>query len=837
MVILFDSTTNTPSSPVTDTIATILVSELSTPFTPSGGTSPTCIGGGIPDESAVATEKKKKKKKKSKKSGKSEDPARKATTKEDEARPPVLCISRNKHWRYISSYHGPWLQLPVELLDSLLTLNLDPTTLTGLEPRSSSLILSPNLPFTRQRERGFHSLNNFSPPDSPRNAFGSLPLPPLFPPPKSGKITPPPIDPGVFRSVRNIRGLIDEAAELSVRASSGLSATELSSMRSGSSLHGNPWATAQSLGLSPLGNHNGGGRNVSMSPIRIHRLRALAVQKLAQAYKTDEIASSVMVMQGGSVFDDLAERVLRVDPNDVDAKYVHFFHEKIPSRRQLAESTTTAVLDDLIAAHPQCLEYYRTRGIVHCFREEFFLATKDFTYALKEARAIRKAKFIHHKTNPHNEPRNSKNGKCRKAGSSAHTTGQAPFNGTSAMENGTDGSDGEPFPKHPSVSDDAPEPIEPQLLFLRGATYLQQAVHMIETSVLKLEGVCKPPPADVAEVRLSYIENGRFGGVEVGNPDGPLGAYNGEKLLAYSGVLGENAYRDYVTQLLKKALRDHEKFISHFASLDSSNVMSDGDLAYQMEYAFYLSESMRPGSHTNMPPPLQNTPAAFATYHPLLVESYFSILICQLMLADFAALIPTFIRTAFVVDGLEGYPIFLPPRSMAQAEFIEVLERLAGGWKIGTQPHSLSTQRGKCRLAVEAPRVFYPSYSTVENTGYDCDYNGGSPSSSSTGQNSASTNGSSNRSLMPSSDIDHISRESEELPIRPDASEALDSVRILLAPVVKRQRERAERLSASKLTLGGKKKPVPINIPLHGPRVEVILAWLGAVHLPELGYA
>lgn len=49
-----------------------------------------------------------------------------------------------------------------------------------------------------------------------------------------------------------------------------------------------------------------------MSAMRIHRLRALAVQKLAQAYKADEIASSVMVMQGGSVFDDVAERVLKI---------------------------------------------------------------------------------------------------------------------------------------------------------------------------------------------------------------------------------------------------------------------------------------------------------------------------------------------------------------------------------------------------------------------------------------------------------------------------------------------------------------------------------------------
>ena len=49
-----------------------------------------------------------------------------------------------------------------------------------------------------------------------------------------------------------------------------------------------------------------------MSAMRVHRLRALAVQKLAAAYKADEIASSVMVMQGGSVFDDIAERVLKV---------------------------------------------------------------------------------------------------------------------------------------------------------------------------------------------------------------------------------------------------------------------------------------------------------------------------------------------------------------------------------------------------------------------------------------------------------------------------------------------------------------------------------------------
>lgn len=190
---------------------------------------------------------------------------------------------------------------------------MDPATLTAAESRMPAL-LPPSTPTSggKQRDRGFHGLGNYTPPDSPHSSFSSLPPPPPFPSPSPGKATPPPIDPGVFRSVTSIRRLIDEAAELSVRASSGLSAAELGSMRGGSSAMNSdsPWASAKSLGINFMGN-NSNGRNVAMSAMRIHRLRALAVQKLAQAYKADEIASSVMVMQGGSVFDDVAERVLR----------------------------------------------------------------------------------------------------------------------------------------------------------------------------------------------------------------------------------------------------------------------------------------------------------------------------------------------------------------------------------------------------------------------------------------------------------------------------------------------------------------------------------------------
>lgn len=159
------------------------------------------------------------------------------------------------------------------------------------------------------RDRGYASLGDSSPPDSPRLTLASLSYPPL-PSPPPGKPIPPPIDPGVFRSVTTIRRLIDEASELAVRASSGMSAAALGSIRGGNSPN-SPWALAQSLGMNPLGDP-GGGRNVAMSAMRIHRLRALAVQKLAAAYRADEIASSVMVMQGGSVFEDIAERVLKV---------------------------------------------------------------------------------------------------------------------------------------------------------------------------------------------------------------------------------------------------------------------------------------------------------------------------------------------------------------------------------------------------------------------------------------------------------------------------------------------------------------------------------------------
>lgn len=792
------------------------------------------------------TSQKKKKKKKSKKQKTHEtiDPPVKlrAAPSPDFERASVLCISRNKHWKYISSYHGPWLQLPLELLESLLVLNLDPATLSSSEAQLPALAYSSQAslgsiqsrPPPRPRDRISYSLKDNTPPESPSNAFTTLPTlyaptsqSVAFPLPAPGKATPPPIDPGVFRNVATIRRLIDEASELSVRASSGLSAVALGSIRTPSN---NAWAAAQGLGFDGS-NNIGGGRNVAMSAMRVHRLRALAVQKLAAAYKADEIASSVMVMQGGSVFDDIAEKVLKYDPNDADARYVHFFHEKIPSR-QLADSTSTQVLDELITAHPQRLEYHRTRGIVHCFRDEYSLATKDFTHALRESRAARKARAAHQDLISSRELR----GKAtKKKKSSNKIYGQAPPSGTGTAANGTsiEGINGEPLLLHPSVLPDAPDPIEPQLLFLRGAAHLQHAVYLIESAVLRLEGVSKVNSSlDGAEMRLCYLSNGRYGGVEMGNPDGPLGRSDGPKAQAYRRVLADDEFRENIHSLLKKSLRDHERFLSHFDTLEGPAPMQ-ADLAKRVEVAFLLTELVRPNIHTSTANGLAHVdsilPPMFTTYHPLLVESHFSILICQLMLAELPTLLTTFSRTAVIVDGLEGYPVFLPPRSMAQAEFIEVLERLASGWMPGVQPHSYAQgKKATNRLVIEPPPSPSPPTSlsdTMSTSSVDAESYPGFASFSNTCQVPSGSSLPTNGRNTPSSAFSGS---------REDLLEALDCARILLVPVAARQKERAEKAAAEKVKAGNKKKPLNFNIPLHGPRVEIILAWFAAVHLVEL---
>lgn len=195
--------------------------------------------------------------------------------------------------KYISSYHGQWLQLPNELLQTLLQINCGDRPGDDYESHSG---------------------------EDQRNAAGQL--------------LPPPLDTAVFRGILEVRSLVESASDLAIRAASGLSAAARGAFGSPSDLRNDPLFGGNCGG--PRGGMNGGGdgggRATPMSATSQARLRTLAVSKLAQAYRIDEVAACVAVMQGSTALDDLAERVLRQEPSHADARYVQFFHEKIPSR-------------------------------------------------------------------------------------------------------------------------------------------------------------------------------------------------------------------------------------------------------------------------------------------------------------------------------------------------------------------------------------------------------------------------------------------------------------------------------------------------------------------------
>ncbi|PHH71442.1 hypothetical protein CDD80_5284 [Ophiocordyceps camponoti-rufipedis] len=221
-----------------------------------------------------------------------------------------LIICRNKHWRHISSFHGAWLQIPTEILETIANINYN-----TLRPR--------------------------------------------------------PIDPAILFDLIKIRKNVDEAADLAVRAASDTASPTLSSVGGVSSMN------AFGLGLA--------GHGTRLSRERRFRMRELASQKLARAYRLDEIASSVATMQGASTLEDIGGLVLQHSPNDSDAKYVHFFHEKIPSR-QLAESTSLRPLQDVMSSRAGQPEVLRTLATVKMFKDDLEGAAQDLTEAMSMSR-------------------------------------------------------------------------------------------------------------------------------------------------------------------------------------------------------------------------------------------------------------------------------------------------------------------------------------------------------------------------------------------------------------------------------------------------------------------
>lgn len=492
---------------------------------------------------------------------------------------------------------------------------------------------------------------------------------------------PRPVDPAVFYDLVKIRQLVDGATDLAVRAANGVASSALSSSLAGGAAH-----HMQALGLG-FGNTGG----TKLSPERRFRMREQATQKLSRAYHLDEIASSVATMQSTSTLENVAGLVLQRSPHDPDANYVHFFHEKIPSR-QLAECTDLRALDMIIAQRPSDCEPLRTRAIVRMFKEDFEGAAQDLTSALSVCRLNR----------PHKSP------------------------GEESMQ--LERRSGRRRDNPPLDEKDHPSSTEVQLLFQRAGCYLTLACDHVECALAK-------DPREPAGDSSNGL-NGA-GGISGNEPIGE-GVTDGATVPCRDQVPTKRQIegRKTVRLYAKRALRDYMEYLKNFHHSPNLPIEVSDDFSRQVNQATHRNkrhygqprwasqETNSPtGSsvgHTVYPlatlfsatppadlppyPPTDLVHAASAsnpigavetttevvTYHPLLTDVLHSLLLCHTLVQTSTKELQ---RHAYMVARLarlaDGYPVFQASRSPARADWIEVLRRAENWIELGSSWEAL----------------------------------------------------------------------------------------------------------------------------------------------------
>ncbi|KAL9122742.1 MAG: hypothetical protein Q9187_000703 [Circinaria calcarea] len=562
----------------------------------------------------------------------------------------------NRHWRYISSFHGPWLQLPPEVLESL-------------------------------------AFSNYS---SPR---------------------PRPIDPAVFFDLVKVRRLVEDATNLAVRAANGTTSSSLSnSLNAGNGILGGGGAAALGLGL---GNN---GSTAKLSRERKHRMRELATQKLSQAYQFDEIAASVATMQSASSLEEVAHLVLQRNASDTDAKYVHFFHEKIPSR-MLAQCTSLKPLDEVLQERPNNTAALRTRAVTRIFKDDFSGAARDLTDALATHRYL---------TAQHNARRGQL--------TVVNALGGPEKNNSSADESTVDMG---------LKEENRPSSLEPQLLFHRAGVYLTLACQYIHSALLECPGdlqvesgtngypdqSCSPKITTETDTRrlqqearklvktyakralrdyMSFLSNFDYtSGQPFTNTEEFFrkvnAAANGSvcnkdrpplNLLEMSG--NTNLSNGTLSDALVPRKSASSTFSDHqYAHSSTSLPLIPAPEVHQVSTLFSASPPASlppyPAESLALIPLNQNTddntslemskvflgslkPHEAVTYHPLLTDALHSLLLCHSLMQTSPK---EHLRHAHMVGRLarvcDGYPIFLAARSPSRADWIEVIRR-ARNW-------------------------------------------------------------------------------------------------------------------------------------------------------------
>ena len=393
-------------------------------------------------------------------------------------------------------------------------------------------------------------------------------------------------------------------------------------------------------------------------------MRTEATQQLSRAYHLDEIASSVATMQGASTLEDVAQLVLQRKPDDTDAQYVHFFHEKIPSRA-LAEFTSLEPLDRVVRARPSEPEPLRTRATVKAHKEDCEGAAADLTEALRLVRVLGAGRY-NHKT-PHEPP------------------------AVKSLR-----------PDEALVDDESqPSSLETRLLFQRANVYLAMACRHIKAAGLL------PSGKDKEQAAVNGSDRGDAGGAPTDHEPPQLDAAHLEA-------------RKIVRANAKRAVRDYIAFFRTFQYTPAvSAEVADAFLARialvsTKEHRLPASAASWPANarganrlitidqlfaptppaglppfpsvetaivSKNAPQPLPSpSPSAEAvTYHPLLTDALHSFLLAHSLLQTSSKELQ---RHAYMVARLvrlaDGFPLFQACRSAARGDWVEVLQRAGG---------------------------------------------------------------------------------------------------------------------------------------------------------------
>ena len=452
-------------------------------------------------------------------------------------------------------------------------------------------------------------------------------------------VRPRPIDVASLYDLVKVRRLVDDATTLAVKAASDVVSSTLTNV------NGQGGNSAFGFDMHP------GHGQTKLSRERKFRMREQASQKLARAYRLDEIACSVATMQGASPLDGVGQYVLQRNAKDSDAKYVHFFHEKIPSR-EVAGSTSLQPLTDIISDRPYEPEALRTRATVKVFKEDYEGAAQDLTAAL----TIHRIHGAPHQANLDQKLTEPQRGWRR--------------------------------PDTKLAEKDQPSSLEPQLYFQRGTVYLSLACKHVADSL---------PPQP----------KGRSRGDET--PPSPTDIEDDSEEVSKR----QSESRKAVKMLGKRALRDFMTFISYFeyspnapisyykdfndrvniavqGSRHPRHTDPSGESANHKVYNLaQLFAAVAPSDIPTYPSqelvangaqPAPETTCEATSYHPLLADALHSLLLAHCLVQTSSKELQRHsYMVARLIRLLDGYPIFQASRSPSRCDWTEVLRR-ADNW-------------------------------------------------------------------------------------------------------------------------------------------------------------